>query len=48
MPPGVHAFCLPSTSKFSMLAGMKLAMNLLLFGANIEASPFRPVFNPSR
>jgi hypothetical protein len=48
MSSGVQAFYLPSASKFSMLAGMKLAMNLLLFGAHIRASPFRPVFNPSR
>jgi hypothetical protein len=48
MPPGVHAFCLPSMSKFSMLAGMTLTMNLLLFGANIQVTPFRPVFNPGR
>jgi hypothetical protein len=31
-----------------MLAGMKLTINLLLAGAHIQASPFRPVFNPSR
>ncbi len=48
MPSGVQAFCLPSTSKFSMLAGMKLTMNLLLPGAHIQASPFRPVFNSGR
>jgi hypothetical protein len=42
------AFCLPSTCKFSMLAGMKLTLNLLLPGAHIQASPFRPVFKPSR
>jgi hypothetical protein len=48
MPPSVQCFRLPSTSKFSMLAGMKLTMNQLLLGAHIRASPFRPVFNPSR
>jgi hypothetical protein len=31
-----------------MLGGMKLTLNLLLPGAHIRASPFRPVFNLGR
>ena len=45
-PSGVRGFYLPSTSKFSMLEGMQLTMNLLLAGAHIQASPCRPVCNP--
>jgi hypothetical protein len=48
MPSGVQALCLPSAFKFSMLAGMKLTMNLLLPGAHIQANPLRPVFNLGR
>jgi hypothetical protein len=48
MPPGVQTFCLPSASKFSMLDGMKLTVNLLLPGAHIQASPFCPVFTLGR
>jgi hypothetical protein len=47
-PPGVQGFCLPSTSKFSMLAGTKLMRHLPHFGENIQASPFRTAFNPCR
>jgi hypothetical protein len=31
-----------------MLAGTKLTKQLRHFGENIQASPFRPVFNPGR
>lgn len=43
----VPALCLPSTSKFSMLDGMQLPMNLLLPDAHIQAARFAPSATPA-
>jgi hypothetical protein len=42
----MQTFCLPSMSKFSMLDGTKLTLNLLFPGAHIQANPCGSVFNP--
>jgi hypothetical protein len=45
-PSGVQTFCLPSMSKFSMLDGTKLTLNLLFPGAHIQVNLCGFVFNP--
>jgi hypothetical protein len=47
-PSGVPGFCLPSTSKFSMLDATRLTMNQRRPGVHTQASPFRPVLKPAR